>query len=429
MSKPLVKRVARFLSRRVQDLSFASVQDPRCRRGRRWSLRALLTATVVGMVAQEKSFRGVELLTDHLEGCRRRLHIPRRVPDSTLARVVSRVDDEAGLRENLVDAVHRAKRRKALEPTHLPIGVLAIDGKTIWTGHKAIDDDACQRSVQGEREDYRIHALHAVLVTAAAQPCLDQMLVPAETNEMGALPALLEQLVEMYGSESYFEVVSVDAGMTSAANAERISKSGLRYVMAVKGTQPALLSEIIRLCGSGASKQTGVVCVAKTPWEHYRGKRICRELYRSTDIAGWPDWRSARQAWRVKQTTVDGNGDTTVEERYFITSLPLDRLTPRQILSLVRLHLGVENGCHWTMDVVLHEDTNAWCTTGGALRTLSWLRLLAYNLLRDLRQRYLRAAKNRRMPWDELRRYIAQALVNARAWVGITGAEAELATL
>lgn len=139
-------------------------------------------------------------------------------------------------------------------------------------------------------------------------------------------------------------------------------------------------------------------------------------LYRSQEICGWPNWESARQVWRVKQTTQHAAGRIDVENRYFITSLPWDRLSGTEILALVRLHWGVENGCHWTMDVVLGEDARSWCTQGKALRILSWLRLLAYNTLRFLRDRYLRSPANRAMPWDDLRRLILRALWDPLAW-------------
>ena len=242
------------------------------------------------------------------------------------------------------------------------------------------------------------------------------MLVPAETNEMGALPAFLAQLVAAYGASSLVEVVTMDAGMTSSENARRATDLELRYVMAVKETQPVLLREIQRLCGWGAHKQAGCVCEARTPWEHYRGKRVRRELYRSAEIRRWRGWESAHQVWRLKQTTETPDGKREVENRYFVTSLPWERLTGEQILRLVRLHWGVENGCHWAMDVVLGEDTHAWCTKGRALRMLSWLRLLAYNALRFLRDRYLRTAKNRTTPWDELRRVVRRALEHSTAW-------------
>jgi len=352
----------------------------------------------------------------------------RRVPDSTLARFYSRLEDEAGLRNVLVEGIQRARRRKALEPTALPVTAVAIDGKTLWCDRHEVDDPACQAMPQEKQGYFRLHALHAVLISVATKPCIDQMLVPKETNEMGALPTFLDNLTTTYG-RGFIEVVTVDAGMTSAGNARVITAHGMRYVMALKGPQPALLAEAMRLCGWGSHKQVGHVCEVATPWEHYRGKRIRRELFRSGEVKGWPNWESARQVWRVKQTTKSPDGKVEVENRYFVTSMPWDRLTAREVLNLVRLHWGVENGCHWTMDVVLGEDDRPWCTKGRALRMLSWLRLLAYNTLRLLRDRYLRSESSRSQPWDELGEDIVQALKQASAWSGIGSAEAAEATL
>ena len=428
MIAPLVKRIARYLGSRENALTFNQVEDPRARQGRRWSLRSLLTATFISMVAMEKSFRGVERLTDDLSGCRKRLGIPRRVPDSTLARLFSRLDDEAGMRQVLVDDIKRARRRKALEPTELPINTVAIDGKTIWCDRHEVEDPACQAMPQEGHTHYRLHALHAVLTSVTSQPCIDQLLVPKETNEMGALPQFIANLVAAYGKD-FIETATVDAGMTSAANAEMFTAAEMRYAMALKETQPTLLAEAKRLCGWGEHKQSGYVCDAVTEPERYRGKTIRRQLFRSAEIRGWPSWPSARQVWRVKQTTTHDDGRVDVENRYFVTSLPVERLTGRQILQLVRLHWGVENGLHWTADVVMGEDARPWCTKGRALRMLSWLRLIAYNALRFLRDRYLRSKANRTTSWDELRRRITQALTNAAAWRWDDSAEAATATL
>ena len=424
MKAVMVKRIARFLGTRENALDFGKIRDPRARRGRRWSLHSLLTATFVGMVAMERSFRGVERLTDALSGCRKRLRIPRRVPDSTLAALFARLRDERGLRRALVDDIQRARRRKALKPAELPITTVAIDGKTIWCDRHRVHDPACQAMPHDDGKTYfRLHALHAVLTSVPTQPCIDQLLVPKKTNEMGALPKLIKNLVQAYG-KSFIEVVTLDAGMTSAKNAQVITEADMRYVMAVKGTQPTLLAEAERLCGWGKHKQAGLVREAATPWQRYRGRRMRRELYRSKGIADWPAWDSAKQVWRVKQTTESPSGEVEVENRYFVTSLPWDRLSGQKILQLVRLHWAVENGCHWTMDVVLGEDARPWCTKGRALRMLSWLRLLAYNTLRFLRDRYLRGEKNRGMPWDLLGRGITQALTQAIPWRKLDSTEA-----
>jgi predicted transposase YbfD/YdcC len=189
--------------------------------------------------------------------------------------------------------------------------------------------------------------------------------------------------------------------------------------MGVKENQPTLLREAERLCGWGAHKQAGHACEAATPWERYRGSRIRRELFRSRDIEGWPSWESARQIWRVKQTTEHDDGTQVVENRYFVTNLAWGRLTAHEILAVVRAMWGVENGCHWTLDVPMKQDTRCWCTGGKAQRMLSWLRLMAYNALRLLRDRYLRGKRSRQMPWDDVRRYLTKVFTDARVWFSV----------
>jgi hypothetical protein len=43
-------------------------------------------------------------------------------------------------------------------------------------------------------------------------------------------------------------------------------------------------------------------------------------------------------------------------QRYFVMSILTGALTRDEKLALVRLHWGIENGCLWTLDVVLGED-------------------------------------------------------------------------
>jgi len=140
MMSPGVKPFAHFLRKTDNTPDFAAVQDARKRRGRRWTLASLLNAVFVGMMAMETSLRGVERLTRDLKGCRRRFGIRRRVPDSTLTRLLSGHRDEDGLRRALVDQVRRAERKKALAPVRLPINMVAIDGQTLWSGDKEIND-------------------------------------------------------------------------------------------------------------------------------------------------------------------------------------------------------------------------------------------------------------------------------------------------
>ena len=89
------------------------------------------------------------------------------------------------------------------------------------------------------------------------------------------------------------------------------------------------------------------------------------------------------------QTTYDRAGNcTAVEQRYFVTSIPAGILARKEELALVRMHWSVENGCHWTMDVILGEDDAQPCQANrAAIETVSWLRIIGYNAVSAWRQR------------------------------------------
>ena len=86
---------------------------------------------------------------------------------------------------------------------------------------------------------------------------------------------------------------------------------------------------------------------------------------------------------------------TTREVQFYLTSLDCDA---RKLGQAIRLHWGVENGIHWTIDVTFNEDA-CRVRTGHAPQNLSLLRRIAINALnleqslkRSNRQKSNRAA-------------------------------------
>ena len=118
-----------------------------------------------------------------------------------------------------------------------------------------------------------------------------------------------------------------------------------------------------------------------------------------------------------------------MEPMNVVTNLPWGRLKPLDILAVVRAHWAIEDGLHWTLDVVLREDRQVWYKQGQAVRMLSWLRALAYNTLRMLRDRHLRSERNRSLRWRELRRVVASALQSDMLEIGAEVAEVDQTTL
>ena len=381
------RRVQRFVARHRKAPAFRwqDMTDPRDRRGRRWELGQLLDAAFDGMLAGCRTLRDVEALTEELGGDGRG-RVPRRVPDTTLYEVLEDLSIEE-LRGKLRQQVRTLWRAKSVEPQGLPCGVMSVDGKTIGVlEHDA--DGTAQKSHSERRPDGRPYwlarVLRAALTSSAARVALDQAPVPPETNEMGTFASFFDALVESY--DPLFEVVTVDAGLTSRAHADRIHAADKAYVMAIKGPQPELLAEAKRLLDPRQKEAPD----AETPWERASGKEVRRRLWRTAEIAGYHDWTHLQQAWRIAQETRSSDGNVEVEERYFLTSLRPGRLTPTQSLLVVRGHWGIENDCFWSLDMQWREDDGPWSTRGRAVEVLGLLRLMAYNLLQLVRKRHLR---------------------------------------
>jgi hypothetical protein len=166
------QRIARFLKKNIPGLRFNKVDDPRASRGRRWALDALLTATVVGLLAGAKSLLDVEKMTTELSTpLLRMLGIRRRLPDTTARNVLCALEPSE-LRSVLYTQVRAAHRRKALEPASLPFGVLAMDGK--GTALPSCDDKYAQRqsAEQGALVGV-LRTMTAALVSSRAKVCVD----------------------------------------------------------------------------------------------------------------------------------------------------------------------------------------------------------------------------------------------------------------
>ena len=63
-----IKTMQSFLRQRRDTLDFEAIPDPRDRRGQRWSMGALLSTTVLGLMMLAKSLRATEDLSEDLAG-------------------------------------------------------------------------------------------------------------------------------------------------------------------------------------------------------------------------------------------------------------------------------------------------------------------------------------------------------------------------
>jgi hypothetical protein len=402
-------RVQRFVGRYLKRPAYrwGEVRDPRERRGRRWKLRELMNAMLLGFVSGCGSLRKTERLTKGM-GRFGRKYISRRAPDTTLSDLIPRLSVKE-LREQHIVQVKALWRNKELKPVGLPCGVVTIDGKGLGALTHSAGGTAQLVHAEDGSEYYLARMLRAVLSSAESRPCLDQFSIGAKTNEMGDCIPFYEGLLESYGDNNdLFEIVDMDAGMASKVFADRIHKSLKAYVMALKENQPELLNEAQRVLGNRRKPE------AETIWERYKGKRIQRRLFVTYEMASYHEWQHLKQVWRVEQITEFPSGKVEREQRYFISSLHQGRLTPEQILLVVRGHWRIENDCFWSLDTQWKEDSAPWCTTGRSTEILSWIRLMAYNLVQKIRRRHMRKKLpdgnlEAPPPWDEVFAWINQA--------------------
>jgi hypothetical protein len=402
------RRLAGVLAARMPEARLGEIADPRAQTSRRWGLGVLLGTVVVGICAGAKSLAQLETMTDEMSvSMRRLLGIRRRIPDTTLRDLLCGMDPRE-LRTAIHAQMRAAHRRKALEPDRLPFGVLALDGKS--TALSGCDDLYAQRQSQhdGERFTSLLRTVTCSLVSAAAKPCIDASPIPASNNEMSHFATVLREVVRTYAPLGLFRLVSYDAGACSLDNANLVRQLQLHYLFGLKSTQPTLENEAKRVLEHRPASDADAVS------EDVAGANIVtRRVYITEEMAGFGDWLHLRTVVRVESETRTRKGELVAHEnRYFLSSLPRVALADAQWLRVVRLHWAIENNCHHTFDTVFVEDNKPWIEDSpkGALAVLL-LRRVAYNLLALFRSVTQRSDDRRHMPWRDLLRGIAQALL------------------
>lgn len=402
-----------YLEQRHSLLRFDRVPDPRDPRGQRWRLGALLSSALVSLMLLARSLRRAEQLTEDLAGSRllRKLGIRRRVPDSTLGDALALVAPQA-----LLDELHRhvlsEHRRKALGPTRLPVRVVAIDGKAQSVHPEPLTPFYCQQqNTEGEPERYLYRVLNATLISSSAAVCIHQKPIPAWTNEMGYFEEFFDELRSAYARAELFEVVTSDAGVLSREHCGKLDQLGFGYVVALKDNNPELEREARRVLEPMAARQRPVA--EDEGWEQDSSRGLIkRQLWTSTELAGWPGWEHLRQVWLVRVLGWDAKQRHTyvLEERLYATNLTTGHaIRGAYILHLVRAHWRIENELHGTLDIQLREDDPGWVRRGYGLMNTGLLRAMAYNLLAIARSVHLRAG--RLVAWQQLRDWLRDAIL------------------
>jgi predicted transposase YbfD/YdcC len=243
--------------------------------------------------------------------------------------------------------------------------LIAIDGKTARRTHD-------RRS--------GLKALHTLSAYATnARLTLAQLSVPEKTNEITAIPDLLDLLAE--AGQLKGALVTIDAMGCQVEIADRIVAHKADYVLTLKGNQPSLEAEVAAYFRTAPAEEI----VTTTTVEKGHG-RIEIRTYKASSCVDWiraersypgaPRFTSIKTLIQVHRRTEHADR-CSFDTHHYISSAALDIA---RLAQAVRGHWGVES-MHWLLDVAFGDDLSRYRGGHGA-KNMATVRRFALGLVR-----------------------------------------------
>lgn len=374
--------------------SLSVVEDPRSKRGVRYSLREILVTAIFGCLC---GCDNAEALEDwghkELRWLRHYLPLENGAPGQDVyLRVLSNIDHETFSKS------FSAWTLDLLRFSGLPTQI-AIDGQT-YRGSKT------KSSGEGA-----VHMLHALACDFGL--VLGQQKTEEKSNEITAIPKLLENLV-IRGA-----LVSIDSMGCQTSIAKRIVEKQGDYLFGLKGNQSSLhkqtkllFAEVDKAEAEATANEKNSQASANTlpsistfiqaSGGHGRvDTRVARIVSKEECSESFEKWVPASKRWKdlnclieIERVVDTSEGKTETEEkRYYISSA---HLSAEEALAATRNHWLVENQLHWCMDVSFKQDAYR-----GRMKNLAAnfgvIRQIAFNIIKNNRSDKLSMPRTRRM--------------------------------
>jgi predicted transposase YbfD/YdcC len=301
---------------------------------------------------------------------RRFLALPNGVPSpDTFARVFAKLDPKA--------FAQRFGRWMASACQATGLIPVAVDGKSGRRAKKATAT-GCLHTVSAWASECRL--------------TLGQVAVEEGSNEIAAIPDLLGAL-DLAGA-----IVTIDAAGCQKGNAKIIRGQEGHYLFCVKDNQPGLCRAVrAAFANAEAAGFDGVQFDHHAESDDGHGRREERSVAVIYDPEGlpqeWPDAKAVAEVVRRREA----GGVSTTTTHYYVSS---HAGTASELAGLIRGHWGIENGLHWVLDVVFHED-HSRIREGHAGENLGLLRRVAIALLKRAPGKGTTPTKRLKAGWDD----------------------------
>ena len=195
-------------------------------------------------------------------------------------------------------------------------------------------------------------------------------------------------------------IITIDAMGTQRAIAAQIRDGNADFVLALKGNQESLHQDVVDYIDKQSENDFADVNARRhITQETGHGREEIRSYIQMPVPADFP----GRELWKdlksfgIATLVCVRDGKETIETRYYISSLSV---SVKLFAHAIRSHWGIENSCHWSLDMTYREDESR-IREPHLRENFAWLNRFTLSLLKQHPGKDSIAMKRRACGWSD----------------------------